>query len=120
MIPGAGREVSRRTVAHPVADLGGGGWRAGGGVRVEARPDAELLLDPLLDLVGGVLVLAQEITGVLLALAQLVAFVGVPGAGLAHDSLLYAEIDKAETYQNEQVKDMQAFEFTLTCEKGKS
>ncbi len=32
----------------------------------------------------------------------------------------FKTVEIKETYQNEQVKDMQAFEFTLTCEKGKS
>src|SRR6185437_7550104 len=50
---------------------------------------------PLLDLVGHVRVLPQEVAGVLLTLAELVALVGVPGAGLAHDRLLDAEVDQA-------------------------
>jgi Tfp pilus assembly protein PilN len=29
-------------------------------------------------------------------------------------------VDIKETYQDEQIKDMQAFQFTLTCERGKS
>jgi type IV pilus assembly protein PilN len=32
----------------------------------------------------------------------------------------FRSIEIKETYQDEQVKDMQAFQFTLTCEKGKS
>ncbi|HKS75131.1 MAG TPA: PilN domain-containing protein [Terriglobales bacterium] len=32
----------------------------------------------------------------------------------------FRNIEIKETYQDEQVKDMQAFQFTLTCEKGKS
>jgi Tfp pilus assembly protein PilN len=32
----------------------------------------------------------------------------------------FKNIEIKETYQDEQVKDMQAFQFTLTCEKGKS
>src|SRR5215472_14851266 len=71
--------------------------RAGTGrrVRIQARAHAELLLDLLLDLVGQVGVVAQEGAGVLLALSQLVALVGVPGAGLAHDPLLNPEVDQA-------------------------
>jgi hypothetical protein len=46
----------------------------------------ELLLDLLLDLVGQVGVVAQEVAGVLLALAELVALVGVPSAGLADEA----------------------------------
>ena len=34
-------------------------------------------------------------SGVLLALAELIAFVGVPGTRLADDPLLYAEVDQA-------------------------
>ncbi len=68
--------------------------------RIELGADAELLLDLLLDPVGQVRVVAQEVPGVLLALAELVAVVGVPGAGLAHDALLHAEIDKAALTAN--------------------
>jgi Tfp pilus assembly protein PilN len=32
----------------------------------------------------------------------------------------FSNIEIKETFQDEQVKDMQAFQFTLTCEKGKS
>jgi type IV pilus assembly protein PilN len=32
----------------------------------------------------------------------------------------FSNIEIKETYQDEQVKDMQAFDFTLTCEKAKS
>jgi Tfp pilus assembly protein PilN len=32
----------------------------------------------------------------------------------------FRNIEIKETYQDEQVKDMQAFQFTLTCEKAKS
>ena len=32
----------------------------------------------------------------------------------------FRTVEIKETYQDEQVKDMQAFQFTLTCEKGKS
>jgi type IV pilus assembly protein PilN len=32
----------------------------------------------------------------------------------------FKSIEIKETYQDDQVKDMQAFQFTLTCEKGKS
>src|SRR5215472_1582040 len=64
-------------------------------VRIQARTHAELLLDLLLDLVGQVGVVAQEGAGVLLALPQLVALVGVPGTGFAHDSLLDPQVDQA-------------------------
>jgi Tfp pilus assembly protein PilN len=32
----------------------------------------------------------------------------------------FRNVEIKETYQDETVKDMQAFQFTLTCEKGKS
>src|SRR5580692_8116416 len=64
-------------------------------LRVQLRSDAELLLDLLLDLVGHVRVLEQEIPGVLLALPQLIAVVGVPGTGLADDALLHAQVNKS-------------------------
>ncbi|MFZ0760218.1 MAG: PilN domain-containing protein [Candidatus Sulfotelmatobacter sp.] len=32
----------------------------------------------------------------------------------------FKSVEIKETYQDDQIKDMQAFEFTLTCEKGKS
>src|SRR5712692_4020420 len=64
-------------------------------IRVQPRPDSQLLLDLLLDLVRQVRVLAQVGPGVLLALAELVALVGVPGARLADDALLDAKVDQA-------------------------
>src|SRR4051794_21078436 len=62
---------------------------------VEGGADAELLLDLLLDLVGEVGVVTQEGADVLLALAELVALVRVPGAGLADEAVLDAGIDDA-------------------------
>src|SRR5947209_17983248 len=67
----------------------------GGRRGVETRPDAELLLDALLDLVREVGVVAQERPRILLALTELVPLVGVPGAGLADDPLLDAHVDEA-------------------------
>src|SRR5215469_2715189 len=64
-------------------------------LRVQARADAQLFLDLLLDLVGHIGVVVQEGPCVLLALPELVALVGVPGAGLAHDRLLDPKIDQA-------------------------
>src|SRR4029450_1301596 len=55
---------------------------------VEGGTDAELLLDLLRALVGEVGVVLQEVAGVLLALAQLIAVVRVPGAGLLDEALL--------------------------------
>src|SRR5258708_6494998 len=69
-------------------------------VRVQARSHAELLLDLLLDLVGEVGVIAQEVAGVLLALPELVALVGVPVAGLTHDRLLDTEVDQPALFTN--------------------
>lgn len=59
------------------------------------------------------------------------ASVAIDGTALSTDAVanLIANLQKTgyfknieikETYQDEQVKDMQAFQFTLTCEKGKS
>src|SRR5215468_11013134 len=64
-------------------------------LRVQARAYAQLFLDLLLDFVGEIGVVAQEVPRVLLALPKLVALVGVPGTGLAHDGLLHPEVDKA-------------------------
>src|ERR1043165_6941405 len=61
---------------------------------VEGGADAELVLDALLDLVRDVRVVQQELAGVLLALAQLVALVGVPGARLADDALIHTHVDE--------------------------
>src|SRR5690606_28612657 len=62
--------------------------------RVHLRADAQLLLDTLLDLVGEVGVVAQERAGVLLALTELVALVGEPRPGLAHEAVLHAHVDE--------------------------
>jgi len=32
----------------------------------------------------------------------------------------FSNVEIKETFQDDQIKDMQAFQFTLTCEKGKS
>ena len=59
------------------------------------------------------------------------ASVSLEGTALSADAVanLIANLQKTgffktveikETYQDEQIKDMQAFQFTLTCEKGKS
>src|SRR5215831_13049613 len=78
----ARHRIGDRVQVPALPRLATGRW-----VRIQARAHAELLLDLLLDLVGQVGVVAQEGAGVLLALSQLVALVGVPGAGLAHDPL---------------------------------
>src|ERR1700677_3844308 len=54
------------------------------------RPDTELFLDLLLDLVGHIGVFQQEVAGVLLALPELLAFVGEPGSGLADEGGVHA------------------------------
>ena len=59
------------------------------------------------------------------------ASVSLEGTALSSDAVanLIANLQKTgffktveikETYQDDQIKDMQAFQFTLTCEKGKS
>src|SRR5690606_19573667 len=70
------------------------GGHLGRGVRGHVGADAGLLLDLLLDLVAHVGVLQQELAGVLLALPQLIALVGVPGAGLADEAVLDAHVDE--------------------------
>jgi Tfp pilus assembly protein PilN len=37
-----------------------------------------------------------------------------------HKTGFFKNVEIKETYQDDQIKDMQAFQFTLTCEKGKS
>ena len=55
---------------------------------------AELLEDLLLDLGRDVGVVLEEGAGVFLALPELIAVVGVPGARLADDSLLDSDVDQ--------------------------
>src|SRR5688500_17858165 len=62
--------------------------------RVELRADPQLLLDLLLELVGEVGVVLQEVARVLLALTELVALVRVPGAGLLDEALLDPHVDE--------------------------
>src|SRR4051794_39034729 len=85
---GALTVVCRRPMSGSGIDLGHGKIRDGeiDGL-VELRADPELLLDPLLELVGEIGVVAHEGAGVLLALTQLVAVVGVPSSGLLHEAL---------------------------------
>src|SRR4051794_12082113 len=97
--PRRGREPKldvRRRVEDPSviedSEVRGGGRGDG---RVERGADTQLLLDLLLDLVGEVGVVPQEGADVLLALAELVAVVGVPGTGLLHEALLDADVDEA-------------------------
>ena len=54
-----------------------------------------MLLDALLELVGEIGVVLEELAGVLLALTELVALVRVPGAGLADEARLDADVDEA-------------------------
>src|SRR4051794_34462071 len=56
--------------------------------------DAQLLQDLLLDLGGHVGVLLEELPRLLLALAELVTVVRVPGPGLPNDALLDADVDQ--------------------------
>src|SRR3954469_8050553 len=91
--PGRRSPVSSRSLTS-CSEVGRGD-RGGLGGRVEGGADAELLLDLLLDLVGEVGVVAQEGADVLLALAELVALVRVPGAGLADEALLDPGVDEA-------------------------
>src|SRR6478736_2166651 len=69
------------------------GGRVFGG-RTARLADAELDLDLRLDVGCDVRVLEQEVAGVLLALTELLAVVGVPRAGLLDDAVLDAEVDE--------------------------
>src|SRR4051812_28451032 len=94
--PASGSEPPPATPPNSVSDTGGSEvGRLDSRGLVQRRPDAELLLDLLLDLVGEVGVVPQEVARVLLALAELVALVGVPGTGLAHEALLHTHVDEA-------------------------
>src|SRR6188472_2656930 len=62
---------------------------------VDGRPDSQLLQNALLQLVGEIGVVGEERTRVLLALAELVALVGVPSAGLANQPRVDAHVDQA-------------------------
>ena len=53
------------------------------------------MLDLQLDLFGQARVVAEEVADVLLALTQLIAVVGEPGSGLAHNAVVDAHIDEA-------------------------
>src|SRR5215212_9167066 len=55
---------------------------------------AGVLADRGLDPVGDLGVVAQELLGVLAALAEALAVVGEPGAGFLDDAGLHAEIDE--------------------------
>ena len=59
------------------------------------------------------------------------ANIAIEGTALSNDAVanlignlqktgFFKNIEIKETYQDETIKDMQAFQFTLTCEKGKS
>src|SRR4051812_4663378 len=76
------------------ADLSEVDGRRGDGFVVDARTDAKLFLDALLDLVPNIRVLTQERSGVLLALTELFAVVRVPGSGLADQALLHTDVDQ--------------------------
>src|SRR6185503_8163996 len=58
-----------------------------------AARDAHGLADPRLDLRGGIGVVPEELAGVVLALADLLALVGVPGAGFLDDAVQDTELD---------------------------
>src|SRR5690606_1843850 len=88
------------------------GWRAAagsvvegdGGVEVDvvldvqlvlgAGVDADLLADPLGDLDHDLGVLPEEGLGVLPALAELLALVGVPGTRLLHEAQVDADVEQ--------------------------
>src|SRR6478752_668264 len=65
-----------------------------GSLGAARHADAELLLDLRLDLGRDIRLLEEEVARVLLALAELLAVVGVPGARLLDDAVLDAEVDE--------------------------
>src|SRR5215213_1905597 len=69
--------------------------RCGSRCRLARLADTQLREDLRLDLLRDVRVLREELAGVLLALPELIALVGVPGAGLADDVVLDTEVDEA-------------------------
>src|SRR5450631_2970959 len=78
---------SEETAGSSIA-LGGLGRRLG-----HATRDADGLADLLLDLLRHRRILAEELARVVLALADLLALVGVPGAGLLDDAVVDAHLD---------------------------
>src|SRR5918994_6790748 len=69
--------------------------RLGGGGGDGREADAELGLDLLLDLAGELGVVAEEVAGVLAALAELVAVVGEPGPRLLDEADVHTDIEQA-------------------------
>src|SRR5690606_25845130 len=67
--------------------------RAGIGRTRGQRGDVQHFADLVFDLVGQIGVLAQELAGVVLALTDLFALVGIPGAGLVDDLVGHAQVD---------------------------
>src|SRR5690606_9620850 len=87
----AGRSVAKRDGQIVGIDLELLGLTVGGLLDVIA--EAHLGADPLGDLDHDLGVVGQELLGVLPALAELLAFVGVPGARLLHDLVVDADIE---------------------------
>src|SRR5262249_50746307 len=93
--PGTGRARCARGLARDRTQAAAAfRWLLVRRLRVQAWAHTQLFLDLLLDFVGEIGVVAQEVPRVLLALPKLVALVGVPGTGLAHDGLLHPEVDE--------------------------
>src|SRR5215475_12143580 len=93
--PGTGRARCARGLARDRTQAAAAfRWLLVRRLRVQAWAHTQLFLDLLLDFVGEIGVVAQEVPRVLLALPELVALVGVPGTGLAHDGLLHSEVDE--------------------------
>ena len=59
-----------------------------------------MLLDALLNIVGEVGVVLEEGPGILLALAELITLIGVPGTGLLHDAAIDTEVDERPLARN--------------------
>src|ERR1700727_2429122 len=89
------RHSARACSSRDGSEIDGGGQDAViGQIIRNYRTDTELFLDLLLDLVGHVDVLHQEVAGILFALPQLFAFVGEPRPGLTDEALVHAHIDQ--------------------------
>src|SRR3984957_16524503 len=89
------RHSARACSSRDGSEVDGGGQDAViGQVVGHYRTDATLFLDLLLDLVGHIGVLHQEVAGVLLALPQLLALIGEPRPGLTNEPLVNTHVDQ--------------------------
>src|SRR5262249_34388525 len=98
------RACARAPRANARAGRGSAGRERGASVRFSlalggfgrlghAARDADRLADPLVDFLRDRGVLPEELARVVLALADLLALVGEPGAGLLDDAVIHAHLD---------------------------